>query len=436
MRRSFAVVLLVVVVNGMSWGQGAVPGRAATLEQAKSVLDLSGKPLIDCIGDPQTRIASQSYQCDGETVKIAKQLDEIMQQRGFTRLDGASFTDAYCSSVYQKSGFTVSLMVMPSGMPDVASVTLLNQGDVNLRGLPKPESKELYVQPASAIFTCELSVDQAKVRCRELLEGAGWEWFGDTTVSFFMRQNAVRLQVMCSESPAQPGVTTLHYSTELMSSTLPMVPDLVRVAYSDMTTTLDGDSTLGVDEFATAYRKTLTEAGWNATTEQPIKIDFRDHLIFVNQAKEMAELSFYTVESVTRFQLRFQTAEQVERESQQAKMAVLQAQTKRDADEARLLNPTRIVIARPDGADIRQATKQKLEFTVRSGTAKAAVSQWIQSCKDAGWKIETLVESREVGEYKLTKGEQVISASFVDPGFIPGEITLKTSPTFQLDLAK
>jgi hypothetical protein len=437
MQRTLVLIGVFFLFNANSTQAQEAAGQAATVAEARTVLDLSGKPLVNSLEDAQTQVAFQNFRSQGNPLELAKKIDAELQSRGLKKMEGAAFTEAYSTASYQKSGFTISLMVMPTGEPEISMVSINNQGNVDIRKLPKPEgAKELYVQPTSGIYVCDLAVDKAKSTTRELLERDGWHWFGDTTVSYFMRKNAVRLQVMCSESPAQAGKTTLQYSTEQMSAALPAIPDLIRISYSDSTMWLDGDSKLEIEPFVAKYRKTLEAEGWKATTENPIKIDFNEHLIFRNKDNDLAELVFRQVDSITRFELKFMTAAQVDAESKLAEKAAADAEAKRKIEIERMKNPPKISIEKPETSTLSEESKQSLEFTVASGTAKKVVTKWLEAQKANGWKVQATVDRKELGEFELTNGEMKINVSFVDPGFIPGEITIKTSTDYQFDLKK
>lgn len=434
MFRCFIVALL---AGSVALGQEAVMPQAATVAEAQAVLDLSGEPLVEASGEAQTGVAFQSFKVAGSASQVAKDVDAKLLQHGLKQLAGATFTDAYSSATYQKSGFTFNLMVMPTSEAKLVMVTLTNQGNIDLAKLPKPAgTKDLFVQPSSALYLSDLSVAQANQQCRQLLEMAGWEWFGDTTASFFMRQNAVRLQVMCSASPAQQGKTVIQLATEQLSSALPIIPGLVRIGYADITMRQDGDSKSSEEELMSAYRHALEAEGWKATTEQPIEIDFVKHLIFRNAAEELAELTFRPVDSLTRFGLEFKTAAQVEQENQQAVAMAAAAKLARDAAQEKMDNPPVISLDKPDTATLTTASKRSLEFSTRSGTAHTIVAKWLQGQKVKGWKVQAEIDTREIGEFELTKEEQKFNLSFVDPGFIPGEITISTSPKFQLQVNK
>ncbi|MEZ6049496.1 MAG: hypothetical protein R3C11_28740 [Planctomycetaceae bacterium] len=134
--------------------------------------------------------------------------------------------------------------------------------------------------------------------------------------------------------------------------------------------------------------------------------------------------------------MKYSTAEEVELENQKADVAVAKAMEKKKAEEDRKKNPLKISVAGFESAKVKKQTPQVLEFSVKSKTAKASVSKWIATQKASGWQVESTIDESEVGEYALTKEDKVLTLSFIDPGFIPGEITLKTKTGFQLELLK
>ena len=62
-----------------------------------------------------------------------------------------------------------------------------------------------------------------------------------------------------------------------------------------------------------------------------------------------------------------------------------------------------------------------------TGQAKATVAEMRKQFKKSGWTEEVLIDDGMVGEITLKKGRQEVSFSYVDPGFIPAEITLQAS---------
>jgi hypothetical protein len=314
------VFLLTIVwaVLGITAIHAQSGSNPATVAEAKKVLDLSQKPLAEPVETPILTVAWQQFETKGSPEAVAKAIDAVLVKQGFVQQAGAMFTEAYSAATYQKDRFTFSLGVMPSGKDGIASVTLSNLGNVDFKALPKvPGAKEVFVQGASAIYSSDLAVDAARTKTREILEGAGWQWFGETTASFFMRKNAVRLQVMCNASP--DGKTMLMFSSEQMSAVLPLLPGLTRIAYTEPQTRLEGDSPLELATFWADYRKLLEGEGWKATTENPVEATVGKFLFFSNAAGDLAELKVHQFENLSRFELQFQTAEQVRQEGERMK---------------------------------------------------------------------------------------------------------------------
>jgi|688.fasta_scaffold456650_1 hypothetical protein len=320
-----AMVLFVgVEIHFLAAQQSVSP---ATVSEARVVLDLSKKPIFTAMESPVLNVALQQFEAKGSPDTVAKVIDGELTRSGLVQQPGAMFTDAYSAATYQKGGFTFSLGVMPSGKDGVVAVTLSNLGNVNFKALPKlQDAKEVFVQGSSAIYSSKLPLEEARSKSRELLEAAGWEWFGDTAASFFMRKNAVRLQLMCNSSP--DGTTMLMFSSEQMSTALPLLPGLKRVAYTEPLTFLEGDSPLELTNFWKEYRELLESNGWKATTDNPLDATVGKYLIFRNPEGELLELRAHTFETVARFELHFMTAEQVRQEDKRAREAAEKAKSK------------------------------------------------------------------------------------------------------------
>ncbi len=286
----------------------------ATARQAAAVLDLSTFPMVDPDGEPNARvIASQNYSAKGKLLDVARKVRAQLLAAGFRELDGASFAEPYANATYQRAGFLVSLSVSPGNKPDVVSVSLKNHGNLNLQAIPVPAgSKLLYSLPVAIAYVSDLSVEEAGKACRRLLEAQGWEPFGETTVSFFVKKNAVRLQVMVNPAPAQGGKTAIQLVPEQLSADLPAPADAESLQYADSTGGMLFDSRKSQAELIAYFKEVLKGATWEATTENPIRIDFRDHLIFRNPGKELIEIQFYPVDEKIRVDLRYQSAAQVE----------------------------------------------------------------------------------------------------------------------------
>lgn len=410
--------------------------QVATVADAKQALDLTIFPAVAAVGEVEATVAIQSYRATGDTEKVARKVDAVLLKQGLKQIDGAIFTPAYCSATYGKNGFHFVLTVLP-GEPGIAKVSLTNISNVDFRKLPIASlGNEVFVQPASAIFQSKSGVAETQQACRDLLAKDGWEWFGDTAASFFMRKNAVRLQVACTESPREKGQTIIQVSAEQMSSTLPLIADLIRINYTEVTGRLDGDSKLPPGDLAAQLRRALEQVGWTATTQEPVKVKFKQHFIFRNAANEMVDLAFYQVGAISRFEMTFMTAKQVASESERADLAAVKAKEEMSAAKNRLDSPIAIAIESIEGAMLKNSNPQILEFAAPSGQARPAVLKWLEKLKADDWSVEATIDTKETGKYILSSGDKKIEVTFLDPGFIPAEITIRTIPGYKLEMEK
>ncbi len=412
--------------------------KPATAAQAASALDLSQFELIDPVDTPNSQIiAQQSYQAKGIVADVAKRLLANFKKSGCKELDGTTVTDAYASATLQKQGFTFSLMVSEGSKPGTTSVNISNHGNVDLKTLPVPKgSTQLYAFPATIAYTTSASVEETTKECRKLLLAKGWEPFGDTTVSFFVKQNAVLLQVAVSQAPAQDNKTAIQITSEQLSADLPAPPYNGFLQYSDSTGGMLFDSDKSQEELVKFFKETLGKSSWKATTENPVRIDFRDHLIFRNPAKEFIELQFYEVEGKTRVDLKYQNAKQFAEAEKRVDKLIADEKKKKDAEMERKKNPPKIAITIPKNAEIGEQDAKSIELTTDSGAAKKSVTEWLAQQEKDGWKLEKTVDTKEIGEYELTKDDMELKVSFVDQGFIPGSITIRVSGDFKLEVKK
>jgi len=210
----------------------------ATAAQAASVLDLTSFPVVtpdtDADAGPTTLlIASQSYPAKGNVIDVAKKIQAELVKKGFTEAAGASMTADYASATHVGRGFTVTLTVFPGSKPNQSQVTIQNLGNVDVAKLPVPAgSKLLYAMPAFTAYAANSPVDKVKAEIQQLLRAQGWEPFGDTTSSFYVKKNAIRLQVMITEAPGLDGKTSIQFSSEQLSVDLPAPPAFVSLQFT------------------------------------------------------------------------------------------------------------------------------------------------------------------------------------------------------------
>jgi len=424
MQRRMAVRRLSVVLGifvGMWTAAGSVPGaekaaEVATVAAARKVLDLETFPLMEGAETPSQRnLAGLTYAVASNIETAYGFQKKELLQRGWQELPGGSVTDQYASGSFSKAGFVVSLSAFPQGKN--VMITFIQHGNVDLAKLPiLAGTKLVYGGPVSLMVLTEKAPEQTHQDCAKKLVAAGWQPYGDAGDVRFYKQNAVQLSLMAAESPAQAGKTMIQLQTVLMSADLPAPPDSVRLQYSDSTTALSGDSTQSLAEVEAYYRKTLAAQGWKATTEKPLTIDHNQVVIFRNSAKDLLELKLHTFEEKSRFLLTHQAAAKVAEEERLAKAALEKKNTPQPSAS--------VPIELPPPAENVQTEKAKIEFELKSGTAKATMEGWIKGFEKQGWKVERTVSEKAAGVLALTKEGVTISLNYVDPGFIPAEVTL------------
>lgn len=413
---------LVIASATTTLAQPKKPARTAVAEPVKAP-DLSTLPLVEGSTEPGRRSPTGlSYEAKGTVAEAFKFHRQGLLKTGFKELPATYESEQSSSASFERNGYRVSLSVFSAGDPGTASVTLTQHGNVDLAKLPIPKgAKSSYAGPASAMFLAAGSPEETRADCRKLLLAQGWEPYGDAGDAIFLRRGPVRLTAMISSAPAQGGKTMISYSSELMSAELPAPPDAARVQYSDDPPQLSFDAPGSTADAAAFYRKALAPAGWKATTENPIKEDFKETFIFRNPAQDLLWLELSDFEGQARGLLRFETAAEVAEKERRfdEKRAAAMKEKEKPADE-----PAALAIVIPSGATKVQVEAEQTTFRVANGKAKAAAESIAKALKADGW--EAAAESFEdvAGLASLSKNEATVTINYTDTGVLPAEVTI------------
>lgn len=300
-------------------------------------------------------------------------------------------------------------------------VSLVLHGNVDLAKLPVPAGlKSQYAGPQVAMYSGDAPVAETAEACRKLLEAEGWQPYGMAGDSLFFKQNAVRLTVYVTAAPALGGKTSVSFSAEQLSADLPAPSDTVQLQYADSTKQVLFDTKATEEAIVAFYRDSLGNAGWKATTDNTLKIDWKSVLIFRNAAKDMLTLEMYPIkdENVLRVTLKHQSAAEVAAIEKRLDEQAAAAREKKDPPLPKL------AVSLPPGAKLAEQTKSRLEFTVGAGRGKAAAESLRETLRGAGWKEDVVTADGMIGEITYTNGEQELSLSYVDTGFRPAEFTI------------
>lgn len=414
-RGMLGLVCWIGVAGGMFAAEPAV--KPATLAEARKMLSLDMLPQLPAKQPPaQATIAQLSYSTTSPIAAAAEFYAKLFAERGWKELDGGYRTDQYVSATYSKAGFNVSLSITPQGAE--TGVTLINHGNVDLAKLPVPDDAQpLFAGPVSRMVFSSQAPDVVKAALQKKLEAAGWVPYGVAGDSLYFKQNAVRLGALVSIAPAQGNKTMIQWQSELMSLDVPVPSAAEGVQYANVTKTVSFDAPMTIDEVAAFYRAALKTDNWQATTEQPVKVGFRFALIFRNPVKELIDVTMQKVGDKTRALVKFQTAEEVAAEDARAKAAATQAATGTPVNMVKLTLP----------AETQQtsATRNSVEMKVKSGAAQQMVARWKADLEKEGWKGDKGVNEPQAGSFTMERGGQTLSFTYLDPGFIPGEITVR-----------
>jgi hypothetical protein len=188
---------------------------------------------------------------------------------------------------------------------------------------------------------------------------------------------------------------------------------------------------MSMQEVHDYYKEALAPAGWQPTTETPVKQDFRYFVIFRNEAKDLIEATLSEFEGKTRVRVIFQTAAEVEEIDRRAKEAIEQKK-KKDAEPKAL---PKVSLKLPAGADDVMSAASEVEFTVAPGKAKAAVEALRKQLVDAGFQESEATLEAMFGTVIVAKDDQTITLIYVDSGVLAPEITVRATGV-ALDVAK
>lgn len=287
--------------------------QPATVAQAAKVFDGSLVPLLpEAKPNPARTTAALNYRAPAKVTDAFEFHQKQLLAAKWKEQPQSYVTDQTASATFSREGFTLSLMVSPTGEKGEVSVSIINLGNVNLAKLPTPAgTKALFVGPANAMYLAETPVAETRAAVAKLLSQQGWTQYGDAEPMAFFKKNAIKLTAMISEAPAQGNKTSLMFSTEQMSADLPAPSEFTRLQYSEPTTTLAVDSPQSLEDLVAFYRDALAPAGWKQTTDKPIQETFTQFLIYRNPAGDMLTMESRKIEEGTRFTLRYQTAAQL-----------------------------------------------------------------------------------------------------------------------------
>lgn len=400
--------------------------QPATVAEAAKAFDLSSFPLMPGSKDDGRRVvASLAYEANGDVKSVFEYHRRALLDRQCKELSEAQIYDQSASGQFSKDGYHFSVSIFPRGEPGKVSVRLQNHSNVNLSKLPVPPgAKFQYAFPGVSSFETTASVDETAAAVKQLLLDQGWQVYGSAGDVMTFKKNAVELNARVLAPPAQPGKTVIDYSAVQLSADLPAPADAEHVQYADDLKQLNLHAHGKPNEVAAWYQKALAPAGWKSTTDHPIHDGLKSFMIFRNPAKDLLNLDMWDLrkEKKVRVTLNHQSAAEVEVWDRKAD-ELIAAKRKQDEEERTKPKP-KAVIRLPAGAADIEASKTEIEFHVGTGMGKAAVDAVVKQLTAAGWKSESPVGDNMAGQLSLEKDGHSVKILYIDPGFIPAQITI------------
>jgi hypothetical protein len=389
--------------------------------EADEVLDLAKFPLADGAKAPGRRnLAALSYNAPGEVVKTFEAQKKLLTDRGWKELDGAFVNEQSASGMFTREGYTLSLTIFPASEAGTINVMLMHHGNIDLTKVAVPPGAKLfYGGPASTMYVTEAPVDATAKAVRSLLLAGGWQPYGQAADVQWFKKNNVRLLANVTSAPAQGGKTMISYSSELLSYDLPAPVETIGLQYTDQTAQLMFDTDQPKGEIAKFYQTELAKAQWKSTLDKLTEIDKKDMMFFRDPKKDMITLEVYEVDGKNRVIVKFQTAEELA-ELERA----IKAEAERQKMAANKPKPQMAAPALPAGASDVEREKGRLQFKLPGGKALAAVEAWRKHFAADGWKDSVTSLDQLGGAVTFEKGDWSLSLFYIDPGPIPGEITL------------
>lgn len=359
----------------------ALAAEPATVAQAAAVLDLETFPLPP--GAERTahqRLANAGYSTADSASAALEYVEKLLTEQGWERLPGGYSQGQFASGDYKKDGFVVHVSATPHGDGRSTSVQVTHQGNVGPSEVPVPEgSDKLYAFPAVAMYKTPLSVDEAFAACRERMLAEGWTPYGGATGSEYFRKNAVQADFSIQSAPGQGGATVISLTTHLLSLELPAPPFADGFHYTDGTSDLGFDCDETPERVADYYREALSPLGWAATTDKPVKIDWKLFTIFRNDGQEMITLSTHDFEGRTRAFINHQNAEEVAEDEAAAAEEAGRVATYRFDDR-----PT-VEVKLPTGLEGVPVQEWAVKVRATGRDSFAVADEIAKSLEGAGW---------------------------------------------------
>lgn len=406
-----------------------------TLAAVTKVLDLRELPLLNgAQGAAIRHLGMLFYETPGDIEKTYAALRKQLEQRGFKEQPGGNHGQGSASGSFVSQGYTVAASVTGGSTPERVQIAVANHGNVDLNKLPTPKGvKPFYARAGETSYLAQADVAATAAACEKLLVEAGWEPYGaasDDPMSpmQYFKRGVIRIMCWVSTAPAQQNQTYIRYSADLLSADIPLPAIARSPRFDEMSAKLTfavSDQETG--EVFTFYQSALAKQGWQATTDEPIGDEEKrkKFMVFRNPGHDMLSLDIVMFNDVADVSATFYTAADVKRMDELARQEAQRIK----AEMAERNKPVDIALALPaEAKKLKHDDANKLEFKLPAGTGSAAIKQFDEQLRQAGWTgNDKLPTDSTTGWIRLTKERAHVVVSYWDTTSSGAEITIEGS---------
>lgn len=382
----------------------------AHVQQASELLDLERLPLPEGAEQQRyRRAAALRYGTTEPSEPAFAYVADRIKALGWKELPGGTHAGGFANAYFERDGFLVYLSASPGG--ELATQVMLDhKGNVTPTDLPLPTGvKPLYDFPGVAMFSSPNDPDSTAKEIRETMTAAGWRPYGGAGDSAYYRNNAVLAMISTQSAPAQGGATMVSCTVQMLSLELPAPEFADDFRYTDGTTAISFDCDKSAQEVAGYYRQALAPVGWQANTEKPIPIKWKQVTILRNDRQEMITLETHDFEGRTRAKLDHQNAAEVAMESFRQSVEAGRVATYRDGEKPRVVVDARGL---PTPEHLRPYA---LRYVLDEGRGFAAGERLAANFAKQGWKAaRTQADRPVIREWLLERGESQLHVLAVD----------------------
>lgn len=399
------------------------PRPPATVADAIQWIDLRTFPVFpgtDLPGD-RRQVGELHYEAPGELQEVFDFQRQELEKLGWQLLPDARLDGENPMADFTQHGFLVSVSVSGySQQPGHVSVWLKNHGNVLPGSLPTPEGVEpFYSSRSQASYVTTRPADETAEAVWKLILDQGWTPYGHAAEMRYFKQNAILLSADVRTHDAHPGKAFITYSTEQLSSDLPVPEDVDDPRYTDSMKRLHFDHPeASPAELAAFYNEHLGKLGWQPTSE-PVGEETVS-VVYRNDAKDMITLDMRVYNDLTRVDVEHHTADEIAaletQLRQNAALAQQEAAEEAQAEAARM-ETARIEFPLPGHArDVEQDDEHNLTFTIATGAGKELLEQYEDHFQQAGWETGTSTLNDNFGMLQMEKDDMRLGIDFVDTG--------------------